>query len=260
MFQVRDYSIFLPSPNAERAFRKLRRLDCVVNGLIIILALLCMWNIGKLIQLSLIENQDLADVRSITDDLSTKLIWILTPVTLGVIAMREWMIGERTMGVIYPLAALLAVILVPAAMTEIQPPLEEQTLRVVLNQCPPKAIVNDELSSIGRCVPRAINDGDVILAVSNPTAGPLNTIEPVAGGQNTITYNLRGRGTYTVYFMFRFDDMRACEQSTILPRGGVFSSVNYQCIEREYAVWKVMPHTTSANKPSGIHLIQVTIP
>lgn len=260
MFQVRDYSIFMPSPNADRAFRRLRRLDFLVNGLIIILGLLCIVNIGKLVELNLIQNQDLADVSSITDDFSTKLIWILTPATLGVLAIREYMIGERTMGVIYPLTALLAVILIPAAMTEIQPPLEDQTLRVVLNECPPKAIVNDELSSIGRCVPRAINDGDVMLAVSDPTNGSLNTVDPVAGGQNTITYSLSGRGTYTVYFMFKYNDMYACEQSTILPRGGAFSSVNYQCIVSNDAIWKVMPHTTSANTSSGIHLIEVMVP
>lgn len=260
MFQVRDYSVFLPSPNAKRAFRKLRILDFVVNGLIALLILICLWNIGRLAQLRLIDNQDLADVRSITDDLSTKLIWILTPVTLGVIAVREWMIGERTVGVIYPLAALLAVILVPAAMTEIQPPLQDQTLRVVMNECPPKSIVNDELSSIGRCAPRPIDDGDVLLAVSDPANESFTTVEAVAGGQNTITYSLSGRGTYTVYFMFRFDDTSACERSTILQRGEAFSSVNYQCIEYNGEIWKVMPHSTAANQPSGIHLIEVLVP
>lgn len=260
MFQVRDYSVFLPSPNAERAFKRLRYLDFVVNGLIALLVLLCIWNVAKLAELRMIDNQDLADVHGITDDLSTRLIWIITPVTLGVIAIREWLIGERSVGIIYPLAALLTVILVPAAMTEIQPPLEDQTLRVIINECPPKAIVNDELSSIGRCTPRPINDGDVMLAVSNPADGPFNTVEPVAGGQNTITYTLTGRGTYTVYFMFLFDDTAACERSTILPRGGAFSSVNDSCIEHNNAIWKVMPHTTAANQPSGIHLIQVAVP
>lgn len=260
MFQVRDYSVFLPSPNAERAFRKLRILDFVVNGLIGLLILLCLWNIGRLAQLRMVDNQDLADVRSITDDLSTRLIWILTPVTLGVVAVREWLIGERTIGVIYPLAALLAVILVPAAMTEIQPPLQDQTLRVVMNECPPKAIVNDSLSSIGRCTPRPINDGDVMLAVSDPTHESFTTIDAVAGGQNTITYGLSGRGTYTVYFMFRFDDTNVCERSTILQRGMTFSQANYQCIEHNNQVWKVVPHTTAANQPSGIHLIQVAVP
>lgn len=260
MFQVRDYSVFLPSPNAERAFRKLRIMDFVVNALIAVLILLCLWNIGRLAQLRLIDNQDLADVRSITDDLSTKLIWILTPVTLGVIAVREFLIGERTVGVIYPLAALLAVILVPAAMTEIQPPLQDQTLRVVMNECPPKSIVNNELSSIGRCVPRPINDGDVQLAVSDPTDDTFTTLEAVGGGQNTITYSLSGRGTYTVYFMFRFDDTSTCERSIILQRGEAFSTVNYQCIEHNHEIWKVIPHTTAANKPSGIHLVEVLVP
>lgn len=260
MFQARDYSIFLPSPNAERAFLKLRRLDFLVNGLIGLLILLCVWNVAKLAQLRMIENQDLADVRSITDDLSTKLIWIVTPLTLAIIAIREWLIGERTFGVVYPLTALLAIILVPATMTEIQPPLEEQTLRVVINECPPKAIVNDRLSSIGRCQPFPIEEDDVILALSDPTDDSFRTLGPASGGQNTIAYTFSGRGTYTVYFMFRFDDTISCEQSTILPRGLDFSSVNNPCIEHNGSIWKVMPHTTAANKPSGIHLVLVTIP
>lgn len=260
MFQVRDYSVFLPSPNADRAFKRLRHVNFVVNTLLVILVLLCVWNVAQLVRLNLIENQDLADVRSITDDISTKLIWILTPTTLGIIAVREWLIGERSASVIYPLVGLLAVILVPAAMTEIQPPLNQQTLRVVMNDCPPKAIVNDELASIGRCTPRAIHEGDVMLAVSDPTDDAFATVEAVAGGQNTITYNVSGRGTYTVYFMFRFPDMTACEKSTILPRGAAFSSVNYQCIERNDAIWKVMPHTTASNQSGGIHLVQVTVP
>lgn len=260
MFQVRDYSVFLPSPNAQRAFRKLRILDFVVNGLIALLVLLCIWNIGTLAQLRMIDNQDLADVRSITDDLSTRLIWIITPVTLGVIILRELLVGDRGFAIIFPLAGLLALVLIPAAMTEIQPPLENKTLRVVMNECPPKAIVNDQLSSIGRCTPRPINEGDVMLAVSDPADESFTTIDAASGGQNTITYTFGGRGTYTVYFMFRFDSMDACERSIILDRGGVFSSVNYQCMEHSNAYWKVMPHTTTANSTSGIHLIQVTLP
>lgn len=260
MFQARDLSIFLPSPNAERSFRRLRQLDILVNSLIGVLILLCLWNVAKLVQLRMVGVQDLAEVTSITDDLSTRLIWILTPATLGVILVREWLLGERSIGVIYPLAALLTIILVPAMMSEIQPPLQHQTLRVVMNECPPKAIVNDELSSMGRCNPRAIEEGDVMLALSDPAEGSFETIEPVGGGQNTITYGLNGRGTYNVYFMFRFDDMEACEQSTILRRGELFSQVKQQCIEHDGAAWSVIPHTTSSNMQSGIHLLQVTVP
>lgn len=260
MFQARDYSIFLPSPNAERSFRKLRRLDYLVNGLIGVLIALCLWNIASLVELRLVQNQDLGQVSSITDDLSTQLIWILTPATLGVIVVREWLIGERTIGVIYPLAALLTVILVPAMMTEIQPPLQDQTLRVVMSECPPKAIVNNQLSSIGRCEPRPIPSDGVMLAVSDPADGSFAAVEAVGGGQNTVTYSLSGRGIYTVYFMFAFDDMETCERSTIFPRGGVFGSGNHRCMEHDGSVWMVVPHTTAGNKPSGINLVQVTIP
>lgn len=260
MFQARDYSIFLPSPNAERSFRTLRRLDFLVYTLLGVLIVLCVWNIASLVQLRTIDIQDLADVASITDDLSTRLIWILTPVTLGVILLRQWLSGDRSFGIIFPLGALLTVILVPAMMTEIQPALQDQTLRVVMMECPPKAIVNDRLSSIGRCNPRAVEEGDVMLAISDPRDDAFDTLDEVNRAQNTITYGMSGRGTYTVYFMFRFDDTEACERSTILSRGGSYSSANHACIEHEGAAWQVLPHTTAGNMPSGIHLIQVTLP
>lgn len=260
MFQARDYSVFLPSPNAERAFKRLRTLDIVITALFAIIMLLCIWNIGRLAQLRMIDNQDLADVRSITDDFSTKLIWILTPLTAIIIALRELLVGDRGFALIFPLTGLLALFLVPAAMSEIQPPLQDQTLRVVMHECPPKAIVNDELSAIGRCEPFAMEDGEVMLAVSDPTEDSFDTVEPESVAQNTVTYTLSGRGTYTVYFMFRYDDTHACEQSSILPRGGSFSSANHQCIDHNNAVWKVLPHTTAANRPSGINLIEVTLP
>lgn len=260
MFRVRDYSVFLPSPNAKREFRRLRLLDQIIRALIAILIVLCVWNIATLVQLRTISEQDLADIRNITNELSTRLIWMVTLTTLVLILVREWLSGVSTMGLLIPLSILLTLVLVPAVMSEIQPPLREQTLRIMMNECPPKAIVNDQLSSIGRCEPREIREGDVLLAVSNPVDGTFNTIEPVSGGQNTITFNMLGRGEYTVYFMFRFADMDACENGVIFPRSGSFSESTYQCIEHDGSAWMVMPHTTASNMPSGIHLIEVALP
>lgn len=260
MFQARDYSIFLPSPNAEKSFRALRWLDSAIKALFVILALLCLWNIGALVRLRLISNQDFGEISSITDDLSTRLIWVVAIALAGLVLYREWQAGVTTMGLLIPATLLLTLTMVPAVMSEVQPPLKEQTLRVVMFQCPPKAIVNDELLSIGRCDPRPIAEDDVLLAVSDPAVDSFTTIEASAGGQNTITYNLQGRGTYTVYFMFRFETVEQCKGSTILPRGDVFSSVNHRCVAYNGAVWQVHPHTTSSNQASGVHLIQVTLP
>lgn len=260
MFQTRDYSIFVPSPNAERSFRLIRWFDYAIRGLIALLVVLCIWNLYQLAQLRTIENQDLAAVSDIRDDLSTRLVWLVTLITAGVVLLREWHAGITTMGLLIPGTILLGLVLVPAVSTEIQPPLQQQTLRLVMAECPPKAIVNNELSSIGRCQPRALNEENVLLAVSNPADETFTTIEAVSVGQNTVTYTMEGRGTYTVYFMFGFADMDTCERSTILPRGQPFGSVKHQCILHNSAAWQVVPHTTSGTKPGGIHLIQVTVP
>lgn len=261
MFQVRDYSLFMPSPNADRAFKRLHRFDLLVKVLFAALIAVCLWNIGVLIQLRLIPNQDLADVRSISSDLSTRLVWILTLMTLGAIVLREWTSGGATaITMLIPLSILLGLVLVPAAMSEIQPPLQDQTLRVVMNDCPPKAIVNGRLSSMGRCTPHAIADVDVLLAVSDPAGESFRTIPPASGGQNTIAFTMQGRGTYTVYFMFRSDDMQACEHQIVMHRNGELPEDRQACVEYDGAAWLVMPHTTSSNLPSGIHLIEVAVP
>lgn len=261
MFQVRDYSLFLPSPNAARAFRRQRQLDLVIKGLIAILVLLCLWNIAVLVQLRMISNQDLGDVRNIAESTSTRLIWILTLVTVGVIAVREWVYGANTtIGILIPLSILLGLVMVPAAMTEIQPALQEQTLRIVMNDCPPKSIVNGELSSIGRCIPREIGAGDVLLATSNPAEGPFETIAQTSGGQNTAAFTMSGRGTYTVYFMFRFDDLESCKRDAIFPRGDSYPTTQMQCVAYDSSSWQVLPYTTAANQPSGVHLIEVDLP
>lgn len=260
MFRVRDYSLFTPSPNAARSFRALRRMDIAVNSALGLLTVLCIWNIGRLVQLRLISNQDLSGVTDIIDEPSTRLIWVISSATLGMIVAREWLWGERSIGVIYPLAALLAILLVPAMMSEIQPALRDQTLRIVMNECPPKAIVDYRLSNAARCDPHAIAEGDVLLATSNPAEGEFVTLDPVSGGQNTIAFTISGRGTYTVYFMFRQDDMAACEKAMLFPHYAEAEVGHNSCVTAFDDVWLVMPHTTSANSPSGIHLVNVTVP
>lgn len=260
MFRVRDYSIFTESPNAARTFRGLRRMDYMVNTALIILGILCLWNIGKLVQIRLIENQDLASVSDIIRDPSTRLIWLLSIGTLGLIAVRECTFGERSIGLVYPLTILLAMLLVPAMMSEIQPALKDQTLRIVMQECPPKAIVNNQLSSMARCDPHQIAEGDVLLATSNPAEGSFATLDPVSGGQNAIGFTMTGRGTYTVYFMFRQEDMASCERAMLFPRNSEAKSGTLDCVSAYGKTWLVWPHSTSANSPSGIHLVNVTIP
>lgn len=260
MFQARDYSIFLPSPNAARAFRKLRRLDLLIYALLTLLAILCIWNTASLVQLRTVGNQDLADVSDIADDLSTRLIWIITPITLALVILRVFISGERSFYLMYPLGALLTIALVPAVMTEIQPPVYEKTLRVILHECPPKAVANDELVSIGRCDPLPIDDDTVLLATSDPTEGSFETYPPGAVGQNSISFYLEGRGSYTVYLMFEYDDMETCTATTIFPRAGQYSSDNYDCIRYNHMVWKVIPREIVLNQSAGMELLTVYVP
>lgn len=260
MFRVRDYSIFTESPNAAKSFRNLRKMDYMVNTALIILGILSLWNIGKLVRLRLIDNQDLAAVEDIIADPSTRMIWWLSIATLGMIAYREFTFGERSIGLVYPLTILLAILLVPAMNSEIQLPLKEHTLRIVMQECPPKAIVNNELTSMARCDPHEIADGDVLLATSNPAEGSFETLDPVSTGQNAIGFNMQGRGTYTVYFMFKQEDQAACERAILFPRNGEANPGELECVSALGQTWLVWPHTTSANSTSGIHLINVTIP
>lgn len=260
MFRVRDYSIFTESPNAAKTFRSLRKMDYMVNTALVILGILSLWNIGRLVQMRLVGNQDLASVEDIIKDPSTRLIWGLAIATLGMIAYREFTFGERSIGLVYPLTILLGILLVPAMNSEIQLPLQDHTLRIVMQECPPKAIVNNQLTSMARCDPHGIGDGDVLLATSNPAEGAFETLDPVTTGQNTIGFHMQGRGTYTVYFMFKQPDEAACERAILFPRNSEASPGSLECVSAYGQSWLVWPHTTSANSTSGIHLINVTIP
>ncbi|MCA9834256.1 MAG: hypothetical protein KC435_09935 [Thermomicrobiales bacterium] len=257
MFRVRDYSLFMPSPNAQRAYARLRRLDVLINGLIALLVVTALWNIGKLVQLRLISNQDFASISNISDDFSSRLIWVLVPITLGLVGYREWLSGEHSMGLIYPLGALLAIVLMPSAMAEMQPALVDHTLRIVMLECPAKEVVNGELKSVAACDPFEIGDGTVLMATSNPLEGGFETIAASSGGQNTITFTMSGRGTYTVYFMFRTESMAACQQELIFPKAGSLDDAPHDCVEVEGTTYLVMPYVTSGTSVSGIHLIRV---
>lgn len=260
MFRVRDYSIFTESPNAARSFRGLQRMDYMVNTALIILCVMCVWNIGQLVQIRMTTNQDLASISDIIQDPSTRIIWLLSIGTLGMIAVREYSFGERSIGLVYPLTILLAILLIPATMSEIQPALQEHSLRFVVHECPPKAIVNNELASVARCDPHQIADGDVLLATSNPASGTFETLDPVSGGQNTIGFTMQGRGTYTVYVMLRQDDIATCEKAMFFHQNNQASIGELDCVSAHDEIWLVLPHTTNAQSASGIHLINVTIP
>ena len=260
MYQVRDYSIFLPSPNAKRAFARLRVLDFAINGLIALMIPVAIWNIWKLVQLRAIQHQDFAAITDLRHDLSTRLIWGLAAITLVLVLTREWMSGDHTMGVIYPLGALLFLAILPTAMAEMQPRLIDHTMQIVMRECPPKTVVNGTLTSVVGCKPLAVDDGDILLATSNPVDGQFATIDAVGGGQNTMTFHVAGRGTYTVYFMFQQDSMASCQQELIFPNWGSLADASRTCMEYAGATWLVMPHTTSGYDISTISLVRVGNP
>lgn len=257
MFQVRDYSVFMPSPNAQRAYAKLRHLDLLINGMIALLAIIAVWNITKLVQLRMISNQDFASISDISDNLSSKLIWVLVPIVLALIGYREWLSGEHSMGLIYPLGALLAIVLMPTAMAEMQPALVDHTLRIVMLECPAKEVVSGELKSVAACDPFEIGDGAVLMATSNPLDGAFETLDATGGGQNTITFTMSGRGTYTLYFMFRTDNMAACQHELIFPKAGSLDEAPHDCLDVNGTTYLVMPYVTSGTSVSGIHLIRL---
>ena len=257
MFHIRDYSLFSPSPGAPRVYARVRQLDIAIRCLFAALLLASIWNISQLVQMRLVQNQDFASIRDIADDPSTRVIWILVPVTLVAIGWRERISGDLGLGLIYPLGALLAIVLIPAAMTEIQPKLIEHPLHLTVMQCPARQVVNGELRSVAGCDPLQITDGDVLLATANPLDGAYDTLTPTGGGQNTIAFTVQGRGTYTLYFMFRSDSMEACARELVFPKSGSLADAPHTCVERDGTAYLVMPYTTSGTSVSGINLIRV---
>lgn len=258
MFQVRDLTIFQASPNARRSFQLLRRLDFVVNLLLGTLFGLCIWNVIVLIRIRATTNQDFVDILNITDHPSTWLIWLASAVTVAVIGFREYRYGERSAGLLYPATAILFVLLVPAMMTELQPVLEQQVLRVVRSECPPKNVVNGEVRIPRLCEPVPIDEGEIQLALANPLEREVTLAPLQRQAQNTAIWTVEGRGTYTVYFMIRQPDMATCEHAVLFNQYvGFDASRKNACIDWNDAVWLVIPHTTSANSISTVPLVSV---
>lgn len=261
MFHVRDYSIFSASPNAPRSFSQLRRMDMAINGLLLMLAFLCAWNIGNLVELRAIEVQDLKDVRSITDSVSTRLIWGISALTLVLIGWREWRVGERTIGLVYPLMGVLTALLVPAMMTEIQPTLDDHTVRIVMYNCDRERLVNGNSPPLRYCEPHEIHPGEIQLANANPITREFDLVEQVSGGQNAIGWNMRGRGQYNVYVMINQPDMDTCQQRTVFSLDqGILDPPHYTCAEIDGKTWMVWPQPAGRGTLAGLHLVEVQEP
>lgn len=262
MFHVRDLSIFVPSPNASGSFRRLRQLDIVVNVLLGVLAVLVAFNVMALVRLRAINSQDFAEIRGITDDLSTRLIWVVSVLTVAVIAWREIHYGERTAGLMYPIVGILFVLLVPAMMTEIEPPLESHLLRVIRTECAPENMgADNKVARPGQCDPVPVKEGDILLASADPRDGDVHLIPLENASQNVAAFSFEGRGRYFVYFMIQYPDVEACENAVLFHHHyGMIPGHRNSCMQWNDAAWMVIPHETSANSITSVPLVSHTVP
>lgn len=256
MFTVHDESIFRESPNARRAFQRKEQLDKIARGLFGLLCLAAIWNIYQLVELRLIESQDLSDVRSIMELWSTRTIWILSLFTIGVILYRDFTVGEWSWDLTWPFTGLLAFLLLPTIMAEIEPQVQTHSLRIMAYTCPSTALVDGQMHDPHGCEPRQIDNGAIVMLNADPTRMEAEEITHEVSAQNTNIWTVSGRGQYMVYFLVRQPDMAACEQSVIFEQYlGVDGMRGSRCVTWNGETWFLMPHETAGNRPGSLYLI-----
>lgn len=245
MLVMRNRETHRESPTAESNFRRLRQFNIAVAILIIAMVVLAIWNALVLAGLFRQEVPDLADIAMVREHISTRLIYLAGGLALVLFVIKEWRYGERSLGMLYVLMPILALVLVPTMMDELQPNPRDKTVEFTLTRCAAGAIEDSRVTDPDSCEIAAISDGEVFLADSNPIDGNFELVEPhgmtSGGGRWTVT----GVGSYKVYFLVKQESMDSCTDSTFTNNVGQDTRLESSCIEHEGAAYSVHPLITS---------------
>ena len=245
MLAMRNQETHTESPTAKSNFRRLRLFDIAVGALLVLMAILAIWNILVLAGMFRSVVPDLADIAIIRDHISTRLLYFVAGLTFILFLFKEWQYGERSLGTLYVILPMLALALVPTVTDELQPNAREKTVDFTLTRCAAGSIEDGRVMDPDNCEIAAISEGEVFLADADPAGGDFELIQPAGmtsgGGRWTVT----GVGNYKVYFLVRQDSMESCASSSFTNNVGPDTRLESSCIEREGAVYSVHPLITS---------------
>lgn len=261
MLSLKNLDLLNESSSAQQTYRKLHIANRICQVLLVVLVLLGIWNVIAVASLIRgVNAPDLADVGSILTHLSTRLIWIVSAIALAFYLFKEWKWGERGFPMVFFLAGLLFLVLVPTMSAEIEPAEEPVTLDLTYAICESGALADSTLVDADKCEISRPAEGDVFLGDSNPIDGDVNWIDPNRFESGYTRWNLDTRGRFTVYYMVKQPSMEHCETAQIATSVNPDERRDHDCFERDGAAWLVMPFETSAVDSGYLTIYQESAP
>lgn len=242
----RDYSVYAPSPQAEHNYRQLRQANYVFYGILVLMAIVGVWNVLTVTSMIRGGVTDLADNGSIQTHISTQLINFLAIAAIAVFAFKEWRWGDRHFGMVFILGILLFLWLVPVMSAEIQPAEEDMRLEVTYTLCAPGGIEGGQVLDSSKCEIASMQDGDIWMSASNPMNGDADLLPPDSLQPNLARWNITARGHFTVYFLLPQDSLAACEDFRFTTSVSARDAIGHECFERDGMAYSVHPFTTNS--------------
>lgn len=252
----RDMSVYAPSARAEQNYRRLHRANLAFYAILAVMAILGVWNVISVASMIRGGAVDLADVSSITEHPSARLINILAIVALIVVIVKEWKWGDRNFAIVGFLGILLFLWLVPVMSAEIQPAEDQVRLDITYTQCAPGGIEGSSDLDTSLCEIADMNSVTMFMAASNPLEGEVELLPPDAVQPNTAQWNVTARGHFTVYFLVEQDSIEACEAARFTTSASSRDEVAHHCLEQGGVAYSAHPYTTDVDANSWFTIYQ----
>ena len=248
--------LYRQSTTSVHNYKRLHQFSLLSYVLLALIAGLGMWSILKVTGAFGTTVPDLADVGSIRDHFSAQLVTWLAVITLALYIFKEWRYGERGFVMVYFLAGLLALWLLPVVASEFEPPLVQLEMEFTLNICQPGGIEGDTV--VDRSLCSIANPGDLNVMMGNAEPGRSSAVirVPDVNLDNLSRWNVEGRGQFRVYFLLEQDSLAACEGSRFVTDRQSADGFTTECIERDGQVWSMHPFVTSENQTGRLVVYQ----
>lgn len=261
MLSLKNLDLLNESSSAQQTYRKLHIANRICQVLLVVLVLLGFWNVIAVASLIRgVNAPDLADVGSILTHLSTRLIWIVSAIALAFYLFKEWKWGERGFPMVFFLAGLLFLVLVPTMSAEIEPAEEPVTLDLTYSICAPGGLEGSMLLDASKCEISRPAEGEVFLGNANPLEGDADLIAPSRVESGYTRWNLEARGRFTVYFMVKQPSVEHCETARVVTSVNPDKQRGHECFEHDGTAWLVMPFETSAVDSGYLTIYQESAP
>lgn len=232
----------------------------LVYSLLGVLVVLGIWNVLTLASLIRTDSaRDLADISSIGGHISSQLILWISLLTLAIFIFKEWKWGERSFAVVYFLAGLFFLAMVPVMSAEIEPAEESMVVKFTLNSCEPGAIEGGELLNSSLCTLVDPADTTVYMASEEPVNGDPEWLTADTQDSFGSGWQVEARGKFRVYFLLEQSSIEQCESRLTT---SVFAPdrLGHNCMEQDGTAWLVQPFDTSAAEGGRLIVYQEIAP